>query len=134
MNTDLEGHRYPPFRLRADRDLGRRFLEAQGADGDLPPQVPPTYMIFLRGETRGANLFADLGVPRQKALHGGQRYEWFAPIGWDEDLDVTVTIDSIVEKAGRSGRIWFADVSFDYARAEGGETVLREITRLIERE
>jgi len=134
MKMDLKGHRYPPFRLRPDRELGRKFLESQGAEGDVTDEVPPTYMIFLRGETRGANLFADLGIPRQKALHGGQRYDWFASVGWDDDLDVTVTIDSIVEKEGRNGRIWFADVSFDYARADTGETVLREITRLIERE
>jgi len=108
------------------------FLAGQGEESttDL---VPPTYMIFLRGETRGVDLFTDLEIPRQRALHGGQRYEWFAPIGWDDDLTVTATIDSVVEKQGRSGRIWFANIIYDYVRADG-TLAIRETTRLIERE
>ena len=132
MNMDMKGHVYPPFKLRPERALAEKFLRGQGAPVDLS-SVPPTYMIFLRGETRGADLFTDLNIPREKALHGGQRYEWFAPIGWEDELDVTVTVESIVEKDGRSGKIWFADVAFDYARTDG-TPVLREITRLIERE
>lgn len=132
MNMEMAGHVYPPFRITPDKALAEKFLRGQGADVDLGA-VPPTYMIFLRGETRGADLFTDLGIPREKALHGGQRYEWYGPIGWDDALDVTVTVESIVEKEGRAGKIWFANVAFDYARADGTR-VLREITRLIERE
>ena len=132
MNTEMQGHVYPPFRLTADKDLAEKFLRGQGAEVDLT-HVPPTYMIFLRGEARGANVFADLGIPREKALHGGQRYEWYAPIDWDDELDVTVTVESIIEKVGKGGRIWFANVAFDYARPDGTK-VLREVTRLIERE
>lgn len=134
MNTEMQGHRYPPFRLKPDRALAAKFLRGQGAPADpLPDRVPPTYLIFLRGETRGADLFGDLGIPRQRALHGGQRYEWYAPLGWDDELEVTVTVDRITEKAGKQGKIWFADVAFDYARADDGTPVAREITRLIER-
>ena len=132
MNTEMQGHVYPPFRLTADKGLAEKFLRGQGAEVDLT-HVPPTYMIFLRGEARGANVFADLGIPREKALHGGQRYEWYAPIDWDDELDVTVTVESITEKVGKVGKIWFANVAFDYARPDGTK-VLREITRLIERE
>lgn len=132
MNMDMQGHVYAPFKLTPDRALAAKFLRGQGAPVDLSA-VPPTYMIFLRGETRGANLFADLDIPREKALHGGQRYEWYGPIGWDDPLAVTVTVEKIIEKEGRNGRIWFADVAFDYARPDGTK-VMREITRLIERE
>lgn len=132
MNMNMQGHIYPPFRLKPERALAEKFLRGQGAPSDLSA-VPPTYMIFLRGERRGANLFGDLGIPREKALHGGQRYEWFEQIEWDDELDVTVTIEKLVEKEGRGGKIWFADVAFDYARPDGTK-VLREITRLIERE
>lgn len=132
MNLDMQGHVYAPFKVKPDPVLAEKFLRGQGTDVDLNV-VPPTYMIFLRGETRGADLFADLGIPRQKALHGGQRYEWFGPIAWDDQLDVTVTIETVTEKQGKGGKIWFADVAFDYARADGTR-VLREITRLIERE
>ncbi|MEQ8695463.1 MAG: hypothetical protein RLT05_02765, partial [Bauldia litoralis] len=79
MNLDMQGHVYAPFKVKPDPALAEKFLRGQGAEVDLNV-VPPTYMIFLRGETRGADLFADLGIPRQKALHGGQRYEWFGPI------------------------------------------------------
>ncbi len=132
MNLDMQGHVYAPFKLKPDKTLAEKFLRGQGAPIDLSA-VPPTYMIFLRGETRGANLFADLGIPREKALHGGQRYEWFAPVDWDDELDVTVSVEKIVEKQGKGGKIWFADVAFDYVRADGTKA-LREITRLIERE
>ena len=136
MNMDMQGYVYAPFRIRPDRSLAEKFLRGQGAPVEGPVDlstVPPTYMIFLRGETRGANVFADLGIPREKALHGGQRYEWYGPIAWDDELNVTVTVEKIVEKEGRGGRIWFADVAFDYARPDGAK-VMREITRLIERE
>jgi len=88
-------------------------------------------MIFLRGETKGVNLFTDLDIPRQKALHGGQRYEWFCPVEWSDELDVTVTVDKIVEKQSKRGPIWFADVSFAYRRVSDGMLVLRELTRLV---
>ena len=148
MNMDRQGHVFPPFAVRPDRALAEKLLRGQGAlsgegSGDAAGEaagalageaaVPPTYMIFLRGETRGANLFEVLGIHRRRALHGGQRYEWYAPLAWDEELSVTATVEKITEKQGRSGRIWFADVALDYVRADGTR-VLREITRLIERE
>jgi hydroxyacyl-ACP dehydratase HTD2-like protein with hotdog domain len=88
-------------------------------------------MIFLRGETLGVDLFKDLDIPRQKALHGGQRYEWFAPITWDDELKVTATVEKIVEKQGKRGPVWFADVRFDYRRASDDTLMLRELTRLV---
>ena len=56
-------------------------------------------------------MFTDLDISRTKALHGGQRYEWFASYSWDEELEVVVTVEKITEKSGRSGKIWFADVA-----------------------
>ena len=132
MKLEMQGYVYAPYTLKPDKALAEKFLRGQGGEIDLS-SVPPTYMIFLRGEQRGADLFGDLDIPRQKALHGGQRYEWYEPTSWDDELTVTVTVESIVEKEGRSGKIWFANVAFDYARADGTR-VLREITRLIERE
>jgi len=130
MKMDRQGHVYLPYRLKPDRGLAEKFMRGQGVDA-APKHVPPTYLIFLRGETKGVNLFEELDVPREKALHGGQRYEWLAPIGWDDELDVTVTVEKIVEKDGRNGKIWFADVGYDYAFAESGETALREVTRIV---
>jgi hypothetical protein len=132
MNMDRDGKVYPPYKVRPDKALAEQFLIGQGASVDLST-VPPTYMIFLRGERWGVNLFDDLSIPHEKALHGGQRYEWLAPIDWDDELEVTARVESIVEKQGRGGKIWFANVAFDYTRADG-TPVLREITRLIERE
>jgi N-terminal half of MaoC dehydratase len=132
MRMDREGFEYPPYRLRADRGLAAAYLEAQGDGGDLS-EVPPTYMIFLRGEARGLDLFADLGIPRQRALHGGQRYEWFAPIGWDRDLDVTAKVAKITEKASKGGPLWFANIEYEYRFADSGQLALREVTRIIER-
>jgi hypothetical protein len=130
MRMDRAGHVYPAYRLKPDRDLARKFMGALG-DGRTPDSVPPTYMIFLRGETLGVDLFTDLDIPRQKALHGGQRYEWFAPLDWDDEVNVTATVDKITEKQGKRGPIWFADVSFEYRRVRDHALVMRELTRLV---
>lgn len=128
MRTELQGRTYPPYRLRPDRDKARKLMDALGAPDDNT--LPLTYLIFLRGETLGVDLFKDLDIPREKALHGGQRYEWFAPVTFDDELSVTATIDRVTEKQGKRGPIWFADVSFEYRKADG-ELALRELTRLV---
>lgn len=128
MRVELQGRVYPPFRLRPDRDKARKFMIALGAS-ELN-KLPLTYLVFLRGETLGVDLFTDLDIPREKALHGGQRYEWFAPVSFDDELSVTARIDKVTEKAGKRGPIWFADISFEYRKANG-ELALREITRLV---
>jgi hypothetical protein len=130
MRMDRVGHVYPPYRLRPDRRLARKLMSGLGIDR-APEKVPPTYMIFLRGEGLGVDLFTDLDIPRQKALHGGQRYEWFTPLDWDEEVAVTATIDKIIEKQGKRGPVWFADVRFDYRRVRDDVLVLRELTRLV---
>lgn len=130
MNVEMQGHVYPPYRLRPDRQLARKFMTALGVDAE-PKEPPPTYLVFLRGETLGVNLFKDLDIPREKALHGGQRYEWFSPVNFDDEFDVTVRIDKIVEKEGKRGKVWFADVTFEYRFAKSGELAVREVTRLV---
>lgn len=130
MRVERNGHSYPPYRLKPDRSLAARYLRALGVTAE-PTRVPPTYMIFLRGETLGLNLFEDLDIPRQKALHAGQRYEWYRPIGWGDEVEVTATVTKTVEKDGRRGKIWFADVTYDYRLVPSGELALREVTRLV---
>ena len=129
MRTELQGRTYPPYTLRPDREKARKLMAALGAPED--GEVPLTYLIFLRGETLGVDLFKDLDIPREKALHGGQRYEWFAPITFDDELNVTAHIDKVTEKQGKRGPIWFADISFEYRKAASNELALREVTRLV---
>lgn len=137
MNMQLAGKVYPPYRLRPDRALAAKMLAGQGA-GEAPgaagdEAVPPTYFIFLRGEKRGVDLFADLDIPREKALHAGQRYEWLAPIGWDDEVEVTARIARLAEKESKAGRLWFADVEYEYRLLPARTLALREITRLVKR-
>ncbi len=136
MNMQLAGKVYPPYRLKPDRALAAKMLAGQGLAGapaTAPAAVPPTYFIFLRGETRGVDLFADLDIPREKALHAGQRYEWLAPIGWDDELEVTARIASLAEKQGKGGKLWFADVEYEYRVLPQRTLALREVTRLVKR-
>ena len=130
MRMERQGHSYPTYRLKPDRELAALYLQAQG-DDRKPETVPPTYMIFLRGETLGLNLFEDLDIPRTQALHAGQRYEWFLPVSWDDELEVTATVSKITEKDGRRGKIWFADVTYDYCKIPSGDLALREVTRIV---
>lgn len=137
MDMSKQGHRWPTYRLTPDRELAARYLRGQGADPAAPgalDRVPATYMIFLRGEDHGVRLFQDLDISYVKALHGGQKYEWFGEIGWDDEIEVEARVDSMTEKDGRSGKIWFADVTYEYRNAATGEPVLRELTRMVELE
>jgi hypothetical protein len=131
MNMQLEGKVYPPYRLRPDRALATKMLAGQGRAA--PASVPPTYFIFLRGETRGVDLFTDLDIPREKALHAGQRYEWLAPIGWNDEVEVTARIAKLAAKEGKGGKLWFADVEYEYRVLPARSLALREITRLVKR-
>lgn len=131
MDMSKQGHVFPTFQVTPDRAMAAQFLQGQGASPDTET-VPPTYLIFLRGETRGADLFEALDIPREKALHGGQTYAWHAPVAWDVPLDVVARVDSIVEKSGKSGTVWFADVSFEY-RNPDGTLAVREVTKLVKR-
>ena len=132
MNMHLDGKVYPPYLLRPDRALAAKMLAGQGLPAESAT-VPPTYFIFLRGETRGVDLFADLDIPREKALHAGQRYEWLAPIGWDDEVEVTVRIAKLSAKEGKGGKLWFADVEYEYRALPARTLALREITRLVKR-
>ena len=132
MRMEREGHVYPTYRLRPSKALAAKYLESQGAEVDLAG-VPLTYMIFLRGEAHGVDLFRDLDIPRQRALHGGQRYEWHAPIGWDDDVDVTPRVVKITEKSTRAGPLWIAEVAYEYRLAASQALALVEITRVIKR-
>ena len=132
MRKEREGHIYPAYTLRPSRALAEKYLASQGAPAELSA-VPLTYMIFLRGEAHGVDLFKDLDIPRNKALHGGQRYEWFAPIGWDDDVQVTATVLRITEKTTKNGPLWIADVQYDYIPASTRQVAVRELTRIIKR-
>ncbi len=131
MNMQLEGKVYPPYRLKPDRTRAAKMLAGMGLGA--PREVPPTYLIFLRGGALGVDLFTDLDIPREKALHGGQRYEWLAPVGWDDELEVIVTIEKLAAKEGKGGKLWFADVRYEYRLVRSGALALREITRLVKR-
>ena len=131
MNMQLEGKVYPPYRLRPDRALAAKMLAGQGRAA--PASGPPTYFIFLRGETRGVDLFTDLDIPREKALHAGQRYEFLAPIGWNDEVEVTTRIAKLAAKEGKGGKLWFADVEYEYRVLPARTLALREITRLVKR-
>ncbi len=132
MRKDREGHQFPPYRVRPDRKLAEQYLRAQQAPVDLA-EVPPTYMIFLRGEPAGVDLFQALEIPRHRALHGGQRYEWYGRIGWDDEIEVTASVRRVTEKIGSRGTLWFGDIDFEYRRVGSPELLLLETTRLIER-
>ncbi len=132
ISPQHEGRTYPSYRIRIERPVGQDYWRALGMPG-TPDTVPLTYFIFLRGETRGVDLFRDLDIPRQQALHGGQRYEWFEPLHWDDEFDVVTRVERVTSKQSKAGPLWFADVVYDYTQVAGGRLAVRETTRLIKR-
>jgi N-terminal half of MaoC dehydratase len=133
MKVEMQGYTFPPYFLKPNLELARSYLLSLSDEIDLS-YVPLTYMIFLRGEVHGVDLFKDLDIPRKKALHGGQRYEWFEPIKWDDELKVEVTVTKIVEKESKSGKLWFTDLQYDYFNVSSNQIVIREITRIIKKD
>lgn len=132
VSIENEGRTFPRLRLLPDPELARQYWAALGVDS--PPQaLPLTYLIFLRSERLGVDLFKELDIPRQQALHGGQRYEWFLPVAPDDDLDVDIRVDRVAHKQSKSGPLSFVDVTFDYRIASTGALAVREVTRLIKR-
>lgn len=127
-----QGKVFPVLRLIPDEDLARRYWQALGVE-PAPASLPPTYLIFLRAERLGVDLFKELGIPRQQALHGGQRYEWHAGVGPQDALDLEITVERVVHKQSKAGPLSFVDVRFDYRLADSGALAVREITRLIKR-
>jgi hypothetical protein len=132
ISSQHEGRTYPPYRIRIERPVGQDYWRAMGMAGE-PDSVPLTYFIFLRGETRGVDLFRDLDIPRKQALHGGQRYEWFEPLHWNDELDVVASVERVTSKQSKGGPLWFADVVYDYHQVATGRLAVRETTRLIKR-
>ncbi len=127
-----QGRVFPVLRLVPDEGLARRYWQALGVD-PAPSSLPLTYLIFLRSERLGVDLFRELGIPRQQALHGGQRYEWHADVRVQDALDVEITVERVVHKHSKAGPLSFVDVRFDYRLADSGTLAVREITRLIKR-
>jgi hypothetical protein len=131
VSQEHEGRIYPRRRLLPQRDLVAKYWQSLGME--VKSELPLTYLIFLRSEQLGVDLFKDLDIPRNRALHGGQRYEWFAPIGIDDALDVDIRIDKVTHKQSKSGALSFVDVTFEYRLASSGQLAVREVTRLIKR-
>lgn len=132
VSMEHEGRVFPRLRLSPDPELARQYWRTLGVDAP-PASLPLTYLIFLRSERLGVNLFEELNIPRQQALHGGQRYEWFLPVAPDAELDVDIRVDRVVHKQSKSGPLSFVDVTFEYRLAASGELAVREVTRLIKR-
>lgn len=127
-----EGRVFPRLRMSPDPELARQYWQTLGVE-PAPRDLPLTYLIFLRSERLGVNLFEELDIPRQQALHGGQRYEWFLPVTADDALDVDIRVDRVVHKQSKSGPLSFVDVTFEYRLASSGDLAVREVTRLIKR-
>lgn len=132
VSMEHEGRVFPRRRLSPDPELAQLYWRTLGVDSP-PEALPLTYLIFLRSEGLGVNLFEELGIPRQQALHGGQRYEWFLTVAPDTELDVDIRVDRVVHKQSKSGPLSFVDVTFEYRLASSGELAVREVTRLIKR-
>lgn len=132
MRMDREGHKYPPYVLRPDLEMAKRYLESQGGNVDLS-YVPLSYMVFLRGEAHGVELFKDLDIPRKQALFAGQRYEWFAPLQWNVPVRVESTVKRISAKDGKNGKLWFADIELEYFDDKSGSLLMRETARIVKK-
>jgi 3-methylfumaryl-CoA hydratase len=102
---------------RAYRDTFAPHDPAPVEDGILPPGwhglyfLPDLGLSTLRpdGTPREDGVVPDVGLPRR--LFAGEEMTFHRPIRIGETLDLTVTLDDMAEKQGRSGRLVFVTIT-----------------------
>jgi hypothetical protein len=108
-----------PQRLQ---DLSRAL--GSGSAGETATLVP-----FFGPTVADMDAFVDvLGLDLDRALLGGLGYDWRRPFRPAEVVDVSVTIESVVEKG--SNRIGVVVAEF---RGSDGEVIQRQSATFIER-
>ena len=114
MNVDLAGKTYPPIPYEVGREKIREFATAVGEtdrvyhDVDAAKEAgyaeqiaPATFATVLHLRAIPAVLTdPDLQLDYSRVVHGEQRFEHVRPIHAGDELQVVVTVESIMAKAG----------------------------------
>jgi len=121
LDPSLKGKTFPPFSYTIERGKLREFLLAIGDDNadysvDDPP-LPPTFSTVFTfwGGMSMEDLLREVGVEIRNVLHGGQEYEYLAPIHVGDTVTGQATISNVAQRGGMD----FMDIVTEYKNQDG---------------
>ena len=132
VNTEAIGKSYPSATYAVGREKVREFAAAVGEEDPLHLDVeaaraagfadvvaPPMFAVVYSAPVMAPAIFdPEVGINFAAMVHGGQEFEWGAPVVAGDEITTTATVQDISERNGM-GFYVFETVSKNH----DGETV-----------
>jgi acyl dehydratase len=124
VNADAVGKSYPPTLYAVGREKVKEYALATGetnplhldheaarAAGYADVVAPPMFAVVYSGPAMGPALFdPEVGLNFALMVHGGQEFRWGPLVVAGDEIETTVSVKSIDERAG-AGFYVFESVS-----------------------
>jgi acyl dehydratase len=124
VNADAVGKSYPPTLYAVGREKVKEYALATGetnplhldheaarAAGYADVVAPPMFAVVYSGAAMGPALFdPEVGLNFALMVHGGQEFRWGPLVVAGDEIETTVSVKSIDERAG-TGFYVFESVS-----------------------
>ena len=124
VNVEAVGKSYPPKLYAVGREKVKEYAYAVGetdplhldheaarAAGYADVVAPPMFAVVYAGAAIGQAYFdPDLGIDFARLVHGGQELKWGPLVVAGDEIETTVSVKSIEERAG-NGFFVFESVS-----------------------
>jgi acyl dehydratase len=131
VNTQVVGKRFAPVTYAVGREKVREFayatgetsplcldVEAARAAGHADVVAPPMFAVVYCQPAMAVALFdPEIGIDFSRLLHGGQEFTWGELVVAGDEIQTTVTLEDVSERAG-NGFFVFASRSVNQAGAE----------------
>jgi acyl dehydratase len=132
VKTEAIGKSYPPATYAVGREKVREFAAAVGEEDPLHLDVeaaraagfadvvaPPMFAVVYSAPVMAPAIFdPEVGINFATMVHGGQEFEWGAPVVAGDEITTTATVKDISERNGM-GFYVFETVS----KNQDGDTV-----------
>jgi acyl dehydratase len=131
VNTQVVGKRFAPVTYAVGREKIREFAHATGetsplcldveaarAAGHADVVAPPMFAVVYCQPAMTVALFdPEIGIDFSRLLHGGQEFVWGELVVAGDEIETTVTLSDVSERAG-NGFFTFETRSVNQAGAE----------------
>jgi acyl dehydratase len=116
VNADAVGRTYPPTRYAVGREKVKEYALATGetnplhldpeaarAAGYADVVAPPMFAAVYTAPAMGPALFdPEVGIDFALMVHGGQEFKWGPLVVAGDEIETTVSVKSIAERAGNA--------------------------------
>ena len=141
VKTDAVGKSYPPATYAVGREKIREYAAAVGEESPLHSDVeaareagygdvvaPPMFAVVYSAPVMAPAIFdPEVGINFATMVHGGQEFEWGAPVVAGDEITTTATVKDISERNGM-GFYVFETVS---TNQDGAKTVKGTWTNIV---